>query len=166
MITIGKVGRPFGARGEVNVLPMTDSPERFLRLKRVGLSDGADRHWEVDVEGVRCTRKAVFLKLKGIKTRQEAEGLRGLFLVVEPHETSPLPEGHYYIHDIIGLEVVTEAGVSLGRIRDVMLLEGNDVYVVHGEQGEVLIPAIRDVVQKIDIDAGHLIIRPLEGLLD
>jgi 16S rRNA processing protein RimM len=166
VITIGKVSRPFGAKGEIQVLPMTDFPERFFGLKRVNLSDGAERQLEIDVEGVRPARNGVIFKLKGIETRRDAKGLQGLFLTVYPHEALPLPEGRYYIHDIIGLHVVTDDGMSLGRIRDVLVLASNDVYVVQGEGGEVLIPAIRDVVKTIDIRGGTMIIHVLEGMLD
>jgi len=166
VITIGKVARPFGMGGAVKVISLTDTPDMFLHLKRVGLSDGTDERREVDIEEVKCAADNIILKMKGIDTRDDALRLRGQFLVLNSQEVPPLPQDRYYIHDIIGLRVVTDFGKQLGRVRDVMVLESNDVYVVQGERGEILIPAIRDIVTSIDVETGTMIIHPMEGLLD
>lgn len=165
MITIGKITRPHGVEGEVKVLPMTDFPERFCHLKQVTLANGAGDERVVGVERAKCTRDNIFLKLKGIDTAQEAERLRHMFLLVQPSEAFPLPKDRYYIFDLIGLDVITDLGTGVGRVKDVMQLKSNDVYVVQSERGEVLIPATKQIVREIDLRGGKMIIHPVRGLL-
>jgi 16S rRNA processing protein RimM len=79
---------------------------------------------------------------------------------------SPLPEGQYYHDQIIGLEVVTTEGETVGAVTDILTGKSNDNYIVEGARGQVLIPAIEDVVQSIDIPGGRVTIRAIEGLLE
>ena len=85
---------------------------------------------------------------------------------IERSQDYPLPEGQYYHHQIIGLQVRTTQGELLGNITDVLTGKSNDNYIVQGAKGEILIPAIEDVVQSIDLDQGIMTIEPIEGLLD
>ena len=105
------------------------------------------------------------LKLAGIDTRTEAETLRGRALTVPRSELRSLPEGEYYAFQLVGIEVVTTAGAGVGRIVDIMTTASNDVYVVEGERGEILIPAIEDVVKSIDLETGRMVIEAIDGLL-
>ncbi len=85
---------------------------------------------------------------------------------IEHSQDSPLPEGQYHHHQIIGLQVKTTQGELLGNITEILTGKSNDSYIVRGAKGEIIIPAIEDVVQSIDIDAGMITIEPIEGLLD
>lgn len=147
-------------------MPMTDSPERFCSLEQVAVGDDGSEATVMDVEGVRIVQNSVILKLKDIDTALLAQPLRGRYVFVRREEIRPLPPGRYYIFQIIGLDVVKEDGSPVGRIIDVVTLPANDVYVVDGVAGEILIPATREIVKTIDIDKGVMIIRPLEGLFD
>ena len=166
MITIGRIVRPHGRQGEVRVIPMADVRDRFCYVKRVHLSEGGEDRAEVENERVRCARHDVILKLKGVDTFQDAERLRDKYILIRRSDACPLPEGHYYIFEVIGLEVMTDRGARIGRVEDVMKLKSNDVYVVRGEKGEVLIPAIKEIVKKIDTKNGRMVVRPMKGLLD
>ncbi len=165
-VTIGVVTSPFGCRGEVKVLPCTDFPERFAALERVFLEVGGSRTPK-RVERARRHKKFVLLKLEGVATPEEAGALRGAAVQVPRPEVWPLPPGRYYIFQLLGLPVYTDAGEFVGRLKDVLQTGANDVYVVAAPGGkEYLVPAVREVVQEIDVSGGRIVIRPLPGLLE
>jgi len=156
-VCVGRIGAPHGLRGEVNVEPLTDFPERFDSGSRLWL-DGAPRL----VQGSRWRGRQVLLKLEGVDSRTEAEALRGKELMAP--QAQPLAAGRYYLHDVLGLRVEDEAGALLGRIEDVLSTGANDVYVVRGERGELLLPAIEDVVREVDVAGGRIVVALLPGL--
>ena len=170
-ITIGQISRVRGIRGEMLIVPLTDDPKRFSELKRVLLSRN-DNTTEFEVEQVRVGLKnrrlkdKVLLKLKGVESPEEAKRLVGSFLEIEKEDLIRLPEGRYFIFDIIGLEVITTENERVGTVREVISLPGNDVYVVQGKEKEYDIPAIKEVIRKIDLGEKVMIIAPKEGLLD
>lgn len=159
---IGRIRAAHGVRGEVDVEPWTDFPDRFARLKRVFLGD---EHKEYGVDSAR-TRGRIFLTLTGVANRDDAAKLRGWEIWIPRDEAMPLPEGELYADEIIGLEVESTAGERLGTIAEIISTGANDVYVVMGTHGEVLVPAIGDVVKKIDVDNGTVTVEVVEGLLD
>ena len=165
LIAIGRIVTTQGNRGEVKVLPLTDYPERFGGLKTAYLTKG-DTIATVEVEGASYRRGMVVLKFKGYDTIGESEKLKGMSVVVDEEDAVRLPDGRYFIHDIIGLRVYSEESDYLGKVVDVMTASGNDVYVVEGDLGEILIPAIRQVVLKVDILSGNMVVRLMEGLVE
>jgi len=106
----------------------------------------------------------VLLKLADVDTREAAERWRNALVVVPEQERVRLPRGHYFWEDVIGLEVHAEDGERLGRVRDILQTGANDVYVVDTDGGELLVPAIKDVVQRIDPTKGEMVVRLLEGM--
>lgn len=170
-ITIGQISRVRGVKGEMVVVPLTDDPKRFSELQEVLLSKD-EKIAQFEVEDVRMDLKSkrlkerVLLKLKGVETLEEAKKFVGSFLEIEKEDLIKLPEGRYFIFDIIGLKVITAEDKEVGTVREVISLPANDVYVVQGEQQEYDIPAIKEVVKKIDLDKKVMIIEPKEGLLD
>ncbi len=162
-LAVGRVIKPHGVHGEVRVEMMTALPERFKWLKTIYVGERNPRR--VAVESVRFHQEFVLLKLAGYPTRTEAEALRNELLQVPEEEAIPLEEGEYFLHQLIGLEVLTEDGQSLGRLTDVLETAANNVFVVSGANGEILIPDIPDVVQDVDVAGGRVTIRPLPGLL-
>lgn len=162
-MAIGRVIKPHGVLGEVRVELMTDVPQRFGWLKTIYVGERDPR--PVAVESVRYHQEFVLLKLAGYPTRTEAEALRNELLQVPEEEAIPLEEGEYFLHQLLGLEVLTEAGQSLGRLTDILETGANNVFVVSGGGAEHLIPDIPDVVREVDVDGGRIIIRPLPGLL-
>jgi 16S rRNA processing protein RimM len=95
----------------------------------------------------------------------EAESLRGRLLLVRAEDAPPLPADRYWVHELVGLEVLTEMGRTLGKIREVLHNPANDVWLVEGDDGEVLVPALRDVIAEVDPMAGRVVIREVPGLL-
>jgi|YNPNPStandDraft_1061719.scaffolds.fasta_scaffold11611_7 16S rRNA processing protein RimM len=161
-VAIGRVVSPFGNKGELKVMPLTDFPERLLCLKQACFlfPDGSERRESVD--RVREHKGFFLVKLNGCDTISDAERFRDAHLVIPREDRTPLPEDTYYVDDIIGLRVVTEDGRDLGRIRQVYTGPANDVY----DTGRVLIPALKSVVVKVDLAQKVMVIRPLPGMLD
>lgn len=116
-----------------------------------------------EIEAFRCGVKPR-LKLRGVETREEARDLRGAEIAVPLTEAVPLPDGSYYGAEMIGVRVVALSGESIGTLREVIATGSNDVYVVRGPDGEVLVPAISDVVQGFDPERRELTIELIEGL--
>ena len=161
-ISIGRVIAPWGDKGEVKVKILTDFPERFTLLKEVYIGKTAR---PFQVKGFRLHKGFGILHLEGLHTRSDAEALRGKDIQIPLEEAMPLEEGEYYEFEIIGLEVWTKEGEYLGRVKEIIYTGANDVYVVEGPKGEVLLPAIEDVVLRVDLDEGRITVQLMEGLL-
>lgn len=162
-LAVGRVLRPHGVTGELRVEILTDYPERLAELKYLYVGPTYRRY---TVKGVRFHQGLLLLRLAEIVDRNAAELLRGQLVSVALEDAVPLEEGEYYHYQLLGIQVSTEAGELLGEIVEVLEAPAaNDVYVVHGLRGEVLIPAIREIVQVLDLEGRRLIIRPMPGLL-
>ena len=118
------------------------------------------------IERARDDREHWILKLKGLGSRNEVEALRGELLEAPDADVVRDDDESFFVHELIGLRVVTSTGTELGRITEVLQSGAADVYVVLGEAGEVLIPAIASVIERIDVKSGEVIITPLPGMLD
>ena len=155
-----------GLKGEFRVAMLTDSPERFAKLKTVWC--GADETTAVrfSILSMRIEPSAVVLKLQDVDSRSLADEHRGEYLFVEVKDTVAPAKGSYFIHDIIGMKVLTEAGEEVGIVWDVMELPANDVWVVTSGTKEFLIPAIKEVIRLVDLKRRTVVIRPLEGMLE
>ncbi|MBI2266846.1 MAG: 16S rRNA processing protein RimM [Armatimonadetes bacterium] len=117
--------------------------------------------------GVYGAVKARILQFEEIRSRDGAEALRGAFLEIDANARRRLPAGSFYIHEIAGLEVVSLAGELLGTIKEVLKTGANDVYVVNREKGkEILIPATREVVRSVDLEAGRMTVAMIPGLVE
>jgi 16S rRNA processing protein RimM len=161
-LAIGRIVRPWGVRGEVKVEILTDWPERFALLEYVYLGEEAVPY---RLERFRLHQGYALLKLAGCDDRNAAESLRGQVVQVPREKAILLDEGEYYVYQIEGLEVWTDEGEFLGRVVEVLFTGSNEVYVVRGLRGEVLIPAIADVVLEVDLEGGRLVVRLVDGLI-
>jgi 16S rRNA processing protein RimM len=159
-LIVGRILAPWGIRGEVKVEVLTDFPQRFAPGKAVYLNTGP-----LEIERCRYHKHHLILKLVTVDSIEAAEKLRGQALTIPSSELYPLPEGQYYTFQLIGLKVVTTKGQTLGRVTDIMSTGSNDVYIVEGKRGEILIPAIEDVVKSIDLQKGKMVVEAIEGLL-
>lgn len=162
-IAIGRVAGPWGVRGEVKVNLHTDFPERFKTTPIVYLGPEAR---PVRVLSSRRHKGQVLLRLEGYSTPESTEELRDLWVQVPHSELTVLPEDEHYVFEMIGLAVRTTDGRRLGAITEVLLTSANEVLVVRGESGEVLIPYLKSVVVAEDLAAGEIIVEPVPGLLD
>ena len=159
----GKIVTTHGIRGEVKVMPYTDTPELLCEFDRLFIGKNRD---EINVTRARVFKNTVIMKLEGIDTPEDAEKLRNKLLYTHRDDLE-LDDDTYFIQDLIGLEVSdADSGKVYGKIADVMQTGANDVYVIKGDDREYLVPAIADVVVSTDIDGGTMTIRPLEGLFD
>lgn len=163
LFTIGVITGPHGRFGKLKVHPMTDYPHRFLELKEVYLELNKRRALFAVVEAS-LHKSYVLIELKGIHNRDKAKEFKNFYLKIPEEDLVPLPEGHYFFHEILGLSVLTLSGEKLGVIKDIIKTGSNDVYVVEGER-EILIPAIKKVVKEIDLEKGIIRVHLLEGLL-
>lgn len=161
MLTCGKIVNTHGLRGEVKALYYTDGPAFFNHVKTLHLSDGRT----FSLKSCRQNRGAVLLKLEGVDTVEAAKKIVGQEILVARETLPPLPEGRYYIADILGMEMVTDTGRVLGTVVDVFKTGSNDVYTVRGER-EYLIPVIDEVVLSTDLAERRITIKPLKGLLE
>ena len=161
-IAVGRIIGAFGVRGQVKVVPMGRSPDRFRRLKRFYVGE---THVCYEIEHCQVRRTDALLKLKGIDTREAAVAQRYAYVYVPESEAIELPPGEYFVHQIVGLQVHTTGGEHLGAVEEVLSTGANDVYVVPGPRGEVLIPALKTVIRTIDLASGQLIVELPPGLL-
>ncbi len=160
-LVIGQVVGARGLSGELKVRIESDDPERFFDLEWAYLGDERRR---MRVEDVRLVKGVALVRFEGIADRTAAEALRGQYLQVPVDDAVPLGEGEYYVHQIEGLQVRTDTGEELGYVHEVLATGANDVYVVRGPGGELLLPAIKDVILHVDLEQGILTVHLLEGL--
>jgi len=160
-LAVGRVLRPHGVRGELRVEIHTDFPERFGIYRQVYLGPG---YVPYEIEGHRFHQGRVLLKLREVIDRTAAEVLRGQWVYIAVEDTVPLAKGEVYLHQMLGLRVETVENEDLGEVVDLIETGANLVYVVRGVQGEILIPDIPNVIEAIDLEAGKLIVRLIEGL--
>lgn len=164
-IIIGKVVSTQGNKGEVNVLPLTDSIDRFKNLDNVFLRSKKSQTI-LNVEKIRKRKDTVILKLKDIKNIEEAKMIVGSFLEVERKNAVKLPKETYFIFEIIGLEVYDENNIFLGKVENVISTGSNDVYVVKNkDKEELFIPAIREVVKNVNLEKKRITIKMVDGLI-
>jgi 16S rRNA processing protein RimM len=166
-LILGEVLRPHGVRGELRIRILTDYPERIVAGKTIYLGEDIEgKATPYQVEHLRTNKEFGLLKLRGIDDRDQADLLRQLLVLTELDDAVPLDEGEFYLYEMIGLDVQTEDGESLGTLVEVLETGANDVYIINSPRyGEVLIPAIEQTILKTDIDAGIMTVRLPEGLL-
>jgi 16S rRNA processing protein RimM len=153
-VKIGYIRRAVGLRGEVEVELLTDDKQRF----RPGLSVHAGTSVR-RVEAVRQGAGTVVLKFTDVNNRDVADDLRGQYLEIKAAEVVPLPEGSYYHWELLGLEVFDLAGARLGEVTDILDNPANDIYVVgQAGGGQMLVPAVAEVVRSIDLEAGRMVV--------
>ena len=164
-IVIGKVVSTQGNKGEINVLPLTDSIDRFKNLDNVFLRN-KNSQIVLNVEKIRIKKDTIILKLKDIENIEEARMIVGFFLEIERKNAVKLSKNTYFIFEIIGLEVYDENNIFLGKVENVIRTGSNDVYVVKKKgKEELFIPAIHDVVKNISLEKKRITINMVDGLI-
>lgn len=160
LVILARIVSPFGRTGEVKALVDTDFPEEFARRKSVILSQDGRSGAEREVTGVRFHKGAALVKLRGVNSISDAEELRGWVIAIRPDQRAELDESSFWIDDVVGLEVVTETGKSLGGISEVLRGRANDVWVTES----ALIPAVKEIVVEVDLPNRRVVVREVEGL--
>lgn len=163
---VGIITAPHGVHGEVKVYPTTDDVRRFKRLKEIILDMGKERLL-LEIESVKFLKQFAILKFKGCDNINDVESFRQKSLLVPRENAVRLGRDEYFIADLMGLKVLDEEEKELGTLREVMETGANDVYVIDLEDGrELLLPAIKQCVLAVDVEAGFIKVHVLEGLLD
>lgn len=161
MLCVGEIVNTHGIRGELKVLPLVDNERDLIDYSYFFI--GKDKY---EAESVRFHKDFALIKLKGIDDMNFAERLKGKFLELPREELKPLPDGSYYICDLIGLKVFDEKIGELGIINEVFNTGSNDVYVVDYKDKPLCIPVIDGVVKEVDLDNSIMKIDLPNGLLD
>lgn len=162
---IGQIVNTSGLKGILKIKPFTDDIKKFSNLKTIYIKTKSGLT-EFKIEQVRYVKNMVMLKLAGIDTVEEAEKYRNLYIKILRDQEEELEEGSYYVVDILGCKVNTDANKELGKIVDVFQTGSNDVYVVKDEQGkQILLPAIKEVIKNVDVKNKIITVHLLEGLV-
>jgi len=164
LFEIGKIVKPRGLKGRMKVISHLESNEILESLEEVFVGYGKEKINLEKVRYIKVDKKSFFLELEGVEDVDAVGALVGCPVLIPFDKLGKLSEDEYYWRDIVGLEVVTEDGEILGRIEEILPTGSNDVYVCIGGEREILLPAIADVIRKIDIKNGRMVVRLLEGL--
>ena len=168
-LRVGVFASTHGIKGEISVWPTVDDPARFKALSRV-FFETRNGMKEEEVESVRFHKEMVLVKLRGLETIDDVLPYKGLSLYVAREDAVKLPEGRYYIADLLQCRAVTDDGRELGKVRDVLETGANDVLIIRGEKDgkakDLLIPYIESCVLSVDIEAGSITVHMLDGLED
>ena len=159
---IGKIVNTQGVHGEMRVIPTTDDITRFELLESVLIDNK-----EYEIEKVRYHKQFVLLKLKGIDDMTSAERYKTKEVRIPEELALPCEEDEYYIKDLYDMKVVTSGGDEVGIIKDIIFTGANDVYIVKPKSGkDILIPAIKDCILKVDTENKVMTVNLLEGLAE
>ncbi len=164
LITVGTISKPHNLKGNVIVFPLTDFPERLLEMKEV-LVEKEGKTNLMSIEKATLYKRFLNIKFLGVDTIEYAEQLRGALLKITQEQLKPLGKDQYYIFQLIGLKVKKVDGQLLGQLTDVLKTGANDVYVIKDGSGkELLLPALKSVVKKIDLECMEMQVELLPGM--
>lgn len=166
LVVVGKITKPHGIKGELCVMNHAESPSLFGDVPHIYLTSpqGVSRKWKITAW--RMHKSQVLVKLKGINDRNQAEELRDFHVGVLRSDLPEPDDGEVYLHDILGFMVQLEDGTELGPFARFIETPGSEVWVIDHPDGEVMLPAVDEVVMDIDMDAQRITVNPPEGLLD
>ena len=162
-LSVGFLRRPHGVNGEIIMDLHTDFPERMKKGRKIFV--GAD-HKPMTFENVRSHANGLLVKFKGVDTPNEAGLYRNQWVFIKQKDAPALPEGQFYKHELLGLNVIDEKDERLGELVDIIETGANDVYVVRADAGkEILLPAIPSVILDLQPTRGFVRVHLLEGLV-
>ena len=165
-ITIGRVSGLHGLRGNLRIYYYNERRSDFLSYQELYLKDKEGRVQPYEIQEAKIHGKFISARLKGCEGIVDAEKFIGASVLVKRENLPPLEEGEYYWFEIIGMDVVTDGGRALGRVKSILPSRSNDVYLVQGAEGEWLIPAMEEVIVRVDREKGQMVIHLMEGLLE
>ncbi|MEN6409470.1 MAG: ribosome maturation factor RimM [Anaerolineaceae bacterium] len=157
-LVVGKLRRSHGVQGEITMEVLTDFPERLRPRKVIYLGD---EHRPLKIDSARWQDRLLLLHFEGYSDCDNVSELTNQFVYVRADDLPKLPDGRYYHHQLVGLQVVTETGEILGRLKEILVTGANDVYVIVSDSGsETLLPAIESVILGVDLDQKVMTVRP------
>lgn len=166
LLQVGIITGTHGLKGEVKVFPTTNDKERFLDLEDVLLDTGKEL-LELKVEYCKFFKKFVFVKFEGLDDINEVEQYKRCPLLVTRENAVELGEDEYFVADLLGMTIVDDSGVTIGKLENVIETGANDVYEVLTEDGgRILLPAIKECILDVDMDEGIILVHLMKGLAD
>lgn len=164
-IKVGRIINTHGIKGELKVFPLTDNLDRFDDLKIVYLGNNKEK---VEIEQVKYHKGLVIIKFREFDNINQVLRFKDDFIYIDEEDKVKLPEGHYFIFDIIDCDVYDTEGRKIGIVIDVLQYTSNDVYVVKDQDKnkQYLIPAVKQFIVDIDVDNKKIIIDPIEGMIE
>lgn len=163
-LAVGKLRRPHGVRGEVQMDVLTDFPERLRRGTTLFVGE---EHKPMSILRSRWHVDALLVQFEGYNNPEQAGELRNQMVYVRADDRPALPEGEYYHHELLGLQVTTESGEALGVVEQVLETGANDVLAVRRADGrELLVPYHDTFVLNVDVAGGRITVRLMPGLLE
>ena len=166
ILEVGKIINTHGLRGEVKVAAWTDTPDVFEDLSTVYIKRSGNTT-PLTIKNIKYQKNNLIIKFKEFDDINEVENLKNSVLYADRSELGELPDGVYYIADLIGLTVKKENGEIIGKLKDVLQTGANDIYEVSREgKKDLLIPVLKDVVLSVNFEAEEIIVRLLDGLED
>ena len=162
---IGQIVNTFGIKGFVKINPFTDDLERFEELKSVFVVKNKELI-EMQIEEVKYHKHLVLVKFKGIEDINMAEKYKGCYIKIKRENARKLPEGTYFIADLIGIKVYDEDGNLLGKVDDIYNNKSTDIYVIKDDLGkQILLPSTKEVIKQIDVDNDKIVVHLIDGLV-
>ena len=166
LLQVGVITGTHGLKGEVKVFHTKDDKERFLDLEKV-LLDTGDELLELKVEYCKFFKKFVFVKFEGLDDINEVEKYKRCPLLVTRDNAVELEEDEYFVADLLGLTIIDDSGVTIGKLENVIETGANDVYEVLTEDGgRILLPAIKECILDVDMEEGIILVHLMKGLAD
>ncbi len=164
LVEIGRLVKVHGLKGRLKAVSYLESEMLLDELDEVLIRPEKGPETKYKVKGVQPQNRTFFIELEGINDPDSAGKLVGSGIFIPADMLEELPQDEYYWHEIIGLKAVTETGDYLGKVSSIFPAGSTDVYVVSGGAREILLPALEDVIKKIDLEAGKIVVRIPEGL--
>ncbi|NIA23260.1 MAG: 16S rRNA processing protein RimM [Proteobacteria bacterium] len=164
-VLIGVIGRTYGIKGYVTVKSYSDFPERFTTMKEIKLTNGRGED-VFHIENAYIRNNRVYLKFKGVDSREDAMRFNGRKIFINKDERVKLEEERYYISDLIGYDVFDAKTECIGVIKDIINNGATDILVIRDGKTENLVPMVKEFIDTIDIENKKVVISPIEGMID
>jgi len=166
LIEIGRIVKSIGLKGRLKAVSYCESAWTLETLTEVFIGQQKDHATLYTVHNIAIKGKggSFLLELDGVESIETSNAMKGCYLYIPSDSLASLPDDEYYWHEIIGLDVVTEDGQNLGEVTSIVPTGSNDVYICSGKEEEILIPAISEVIRKIDLEKGVIVVTLIEGL--
>ena len=166
LYAIGKITGSFGLAGYLKIQLYTQTPERLKKLHQVFVGHAIEEVQSYKIEDLIFRNRKVLVKFGSVDDRTAAEKIMGSLIFIEEHEVKAPPKGTYFTHDIIGCEVWSTDGQSLGIVEDVHSFPAQDVWTVRKGAKVSLVPAVKEFIEKVDIKDRKIIVKLIEGLIE
>lgn len=166
-LIIGLITGTHGIEGRLRVKPLTDEPERFLRLSQCQILEAGRFVKEFDVVNAQIHGRQILLQLSGVDSREEAQKLHGMEIAVDRSNAIELGPDSWFIPDLIGSEVHDEERGYLGKLKDILPQPHHDVYIVQNKgEKDLLLPALKTIIVSIDQEKKLIMVKLPPGLYE